>query len=78
LAALWPLLEPGGMLVYATCSILKRENSQQVQKFLEQHKDAVAEVPVVEWGAAGPVGRQIMPGEAGMDGFFYAVLRKPA
>jgi 16S rRNA (cytosine967-C5)-methyltransferase len=78
LNALWPLLEPGGMLVYATCSILKRENSQQVQRFLEQHTDALAEVPVVEWGTAGPVGRQIMPGEAGMDGFFYAVLRKPA
>jgi 16S rRNA (cytosine967-C5)-methyltransferase len=78
LAALWPLLEPGGILVYATCSILKRENSQQIQRFLEQHTDAVAEVPVVEWGTAGPFGRQIMPGEAGMDGFFYAILRKPA
>jgi 16S rRNA (cytosine967-C5)-methyltransferase len=78
LAALWPLLEPGGILLYATCSILKRENSQQIQRFLEQHTDAVAEVPVVEWGTVGPFGRQIMPGEAGMDGFFYAVLRKPA
>ncbi|HEY5775419.1 MAG TPA: 16S rRNA (cytosine(967)-C(5))-methyltransferase RsmB [Xanthomonadales bacterium] len=78
LAALWPLLEPGGMLVYATCSILKRENSQQIQSFLEQHTDAMAEFPDVEWGTAGPFGRQIMPGEAGMDGFFYAVLRKPA
>jgi 16S rRNA (cytosine967-C5)-methyltransferase len=78
LAALWPLLEPGGMLVYATCSILKRENTQQIQQFLAQHTDAVLEEPVVEWGTAGPLGRQIMPGEAGMDGFFYAVLRKSA
>jgi 16S rRNA (cytosine967-C5)-methyltransferase len=78
LTALWPLLEPGGVLVYATCSILKRENSQQIQNFLAQHTDAVLEDPVVEWGTAGPLGRQIMPGEAGMDGFFYAVLRKSA
>jgi len=76
LDTLWPLLETGGILVYATCSILKRENSRQIQRFLEQHADAVLAGPVVEWGAAGPLGRQIMPGEAGMDGFFYAVLRK--
>ncbi len=78
LSALWPLLEPGGILVYATCSILKRENSKQVERFLQQHADAVAEVPAVEWGRADAFGRQILPGEAQMDGFFYAVLRKSA
>jgi len=78
LAALWPLLETGGILVYATCSILKRENGQQIQQFLEQHTDAVVEVPAVEWGTLESCGRQIMPGEAQMDGFFYAVLRKSA
>lgn len=78
LAALWPLLEVGGILVYATCSILKRENDQQIQQFLEQHTDAAVEISAVEWGLAGPYGRQIMPGEAQMDGFFYAVLRKSA
>ena len=78
LDALWPLLEPGGLLVYATCSILKCENSDQIRQFMERHTDAVAEVPAVEWGIAGPEGRQILPGEAGMDGFFYAVLRKSA
>ena len=76
LNALWPLLEAGGILVYATCSILKCENSGQIGRFLEQHADAMLAGPVVEWGTAGPLGRQIMPGEAGMDGFFYAVLRK--
>ena len=76
LAALWPLLEAGGMLVYATCSVLKQENSQQVRNFLEKHADAIVEMPALEWGTAEPFGRQIMPGEAGMDGFFYAVLRK--
>jgi len=78
LDALWPLLEPGGLLVYATCSILNRENSGQIHHFLEQHPDSMAEFPVVEWGTASPFGRQILPGEAQMDGFFYAVLRKSA
>jgi len=78
LNALWPLLEPGGILVYATCSVLKRENSEQIQKFLEQNSDAGVDKPAVEWGVATSHGRQIMPGEAQMDGFFYAVLRKSA
>jgi len=78
LAALWPLLEVGGILVYATCSVLKRENNRQIHQFLKQHADAVAETPAVEWGTVEPFGRQIMPGEAQMDGFFYAVLRKSA
>ena len=78
LTALWPLLETGGILVYATCSIFDRENNQQIHRFLEQHTDAVAEKPAVEWGVARPHGRQIMPGAARMDGFFYAVLRKTA
>ena len=76
LVALWPLLEPGGLLVYATCSILARENGQQIQQFLEQNPDAELVEPDVEWGTASPFGRQILPGEARMDGFFYAVLRK--
>ena len=49
-----------------------------MEQFLEQHADAAVEAPAVEWGLAGPYGRQIMPGEAQMDGFFYAVLRKSA
>jgi 16S rRNA (cytosine967-C5)-methyltransferase len=77
LEAMWPLLEPGGLLVYATCSILKRENSVQIQHFVEKHADAGTGFPDVEWGTVEPFGRQIMPGEARMDGFFYAVLRKP-
>ena len=78
MAALWQTLEPGGILVYATCSVLKRENNQQIHQFLKSHSDAVAQTPAVEWGTVEPFGRQIMPGEAQMDGFFYAVLRKSA
>jgi 16S rRNA (cytosine967-C5)-methyltransferase len=76
LAALWPLLEVGGIFVYATCSILKRENSLQVGRFLEQNPDAELAGVTVDWGTDVDFGRQIMPGEVGMDGFFYAVLRK--
>jgi len=78
LASLWPLLETGGMLVYVTCSILKRENSLQIHQFLQRHADARAEFPPVGWGTALSCGRQILPGEAQMDGFFYALLRKSA
>ena len=78
LTALWPLLEPGGIFVYATCSVLKRENSQQIQKFLQQNTDATEQKAAVEWGDSSSFGTQIMPGEAQMDGFFYAVLRKSA
>jgi 16S rRNA (cytosine967-C5)-methyltransferase len=75
LMALWPLLAAGGLLLYATCSILKRENELQIQQFLTTHDDAVA-VPIhADWGIAG-IGRQILTGELAMDGFYYALLRK--
>jgi len=76
LNALWPLLEPGGIFVYATCSILKRENNEQIQRFLQLNTDAAMEMPTTEWGRSEAFGCQIFPGEAQMDGFFYAVLRK--
>lgn len=78
LAALWPTLDHGGVLVYATCSILKRENELQIEKFMDQHEDAEQVAMAADWGTALAYGRQIMPGEAQMDGFFYAVLRKSA
>jgi 16S rRNA (cytosine967-C5)-methyltransferase len=76
LEAVWPLLAPGGLLLYATCSVLKQENSQQIQAFLAAHLDAhELEFPAT-WGMASGVGRQIVTGESGMDGFYYARLRK--
>lgn len=76
LDALWPVLAPGGALVYATCSILARENAAQVEAFLARTADAIAEpLPDAFGHPAGP-GRQRLPGEDGMDGFFYARLRK--
>ncbi len=78
LDALWPLLKPGGVLAYATCSILKAENERQVDAFLARTADAVAEPLGEDFGRASGAGRQRLPGEAGMDGFFHARLRKRA
>jgi 16S rRNA (cytosine967-C5)-methyltransferase len=75
LDALWRLLAPGGMLLYATCSILRRENAQQVEAFFARHADAEEQAIDAAWGRADGPGRQILPGESGMDGFFYACLR---
>ena len=76
LNAVWPLLLPNGILLYATCSIFKQENEQQIHTFLTEHSDA-AELPIdATWGIAGSHGRQILTGESAMDGFYYARLRK--
>jgi 16S rRNA (cytosine967-C5)-methyltransferase len=71
LDAVWTQLKPGGTLVYATCSVLPEENSQQIKMFLSRTFDA----QLVDSQVEQP-GRQILPGENGMDGFYYAVLRK--
>lgn len=76
LDAAWTLLAPGGLLLYATCSILKQENEEQIAAFLASHADAYEEPIQAVWGRARPCGRQILPGDAGMDGFYYARLRK--
>jgi 16S rRNA (cytosine967-C5)-methyltransferase len=78
LAALWPLLRPGGRLLYATCSVLRRENEQVVAAFLAARPEAREQPIIGDWGRALEWGRQIIPGEAGMDGFYYAALVKPA
>lgn len=76
LNALWPLLKPGGLLVYATCSIFKEENVEQMQAFLATHPDAREEPIVANWGIPCAIGRQILPGMDNMDGFYYARVRK--
>lgn len=78
LRSLWPLLKAGGILVYATCSVLGDENSKQISRFLQVHGDARPEAREVSYGRPSGGGRQILPGEANMDGFYYARLRKLA
>lgn len=78
LRSLWPLLKAGGILVYCTCSVLGDENSEQTRRFLEFHADARREPREADYGRPSGAGRQILPGEADMDGFFYARLRKLA
>ena len=76
LDALWPLLARGGMLLYATCSILPRENRDRISRFLKSRADAELRPIKAPWGRAEEAGRQILTGELGMDGFYYALLVK--
>jgi 16S rRNA (cytosine967-C5)-methyltransferase len=76
LDALWPCLKPGGKLLYVTCSILPAENAQQIDAFLRRQPDARPLPLPGDWGRASGAGRQTLPGENGMDGFFYALLER--
>ncbi len=78
LDAVWTTLAPDGVLVYATCSILQRENAGQIAAFLARTADAIVEPLDATFGHEAGAGRQRLPGEDGMDGFFYARLRKAA
>ena len=78
LTGLWPLLRPDGRLLYVTCSVLRAENERVVAAFLATHPDAHEQPIVAGWGRVLSHGRQILPGESGMDGFYYAVLGKRA
>jgi 16S rRNA (cytosine967-C5)-methyltransferase len=83
LGALWPLLAPGGRLLYVTCSVLAQENDGVVQGFLETSGDAVEDTVLPSYNNRDLMrrktcGYQVLPGTAGMDGFYYACLvRKP-
>lgn len=76
LDSLWTTVAPDGVLLYATCSILKAENEAQVEAFLARTPDAVAEALDDRFGRVAGAGRQRLPGEAGQDGFYYARLRR--
>lgn len=78
LRALWPLLAPGGRLLYATCSVLPGENDEVIAAFVAEEPAARVEPITAAWGHAGRHGRQILTGEDGMDGFYYALLSRAA
>lgn len=72
LDAVWPHLKPGGTLVYATCSVLPEENSQQIAAFLKRTSNATLRTT----GTPEKPGVQNLPGAEDGDGFFYAKLIK--
>ena len=72
---LWSMLKPGGILLYATCSILKTENEDQIAQFLDTHADAKEIKIELDWGIKTSVGKQQLPTHE-FDGFYYAKLRK--
>jgi 16S rRNA (cytosine967-C5)-methyltransferase len=76
LSALWPLLAPGGRLVYITCSVLRTENEAIVAELLAAQADARAIDISLPVGRAAPVGWQVLPGDGDLDGMYYAVLEK--
>lgn len=76
LAALWPLLKPGGMLLYITCSVLIAENDRQICDFIATRPDVRPRRLKSDWGTATDFGRQILPGAEDMDGLYYACLDK--
>ena len=80
---MWPLLKPGGRLLYATCSIFRAEGQAQIDAFLQRRGGQGVRVdpaspghllPLPDNGIAGP-GRAV-PADADADGFFYALLLK--
>ena len=78
LDVVWTLLKPGGMLLYATCSVLPQENENQMALFVERNQNACYQSVAAPWGHERPFGRQIFPGEQDMDGFYYARMIKSA
>jgi 16S rRNA (cytosine967-C5)-methyltransferase len=81
LTSAWRMLASGGRLVYATCTVTRSENRDVIAAFLAGTPDA-SMVPAESWpgwpgfGEADGFGRQILPGEAGADGFYYAAVNK--
>jgi len=78
-----PLVAPGGRLIYATCTLLRRENEEVVERFLAERPDFVL-MPLKEiWGKERALRLgdgtylKVYPHSHGTDGFFAAVLRLP-
>src|SRR3990167_62381 len=73
---LWPLLKPGGTLLYVTCSILKKENDEVIKQFVNQHSQAKVQSISLPFGNKTDYGWQILPGDKHCDGLYYSSLKK--
>jgi 16S rRNA (cytosine967-C5)-methyltransferase len=87
LEALWPLVRPGGRLLYATCSVFKAEGEHQIDAFLQRQGPMQARrwphspghlLPLADNALAGGAAGAASPGDpaAAHDGFFYALIEK--
>jgi len=76
LIALWGCLNSGGVLLYTTCSVLRQENDDTVQRFLNQQQGAKYQAITADWGVECSYGRQLLPENDGSDGFYFALLKK--
>ena len=78
LQTLWPLLKPGGAMVYCTCSVFRAEGQNQIQTFLAHHTDAqLMSSPghlLPQVSVSGVVIQDNLMREH--DGFYYALLQK--
>lgn len=75
LDAIWPIVKPGGTMLYATCSVLPEENRLQIHDFLSRTGNALLDHTFCN-DSVDKLGKQILPGDQQMDGFYYARLLK--
>lgn len=75
---LWQQLKPGGVLLYVTCSILKAENTTQIEQFLSRTADASVLDLQIEGALPQQAGYQLLPQVSKGDGFYFALVLKQA
>ncbi len=78
LGALWPLVKPGGRLLYCTCSVFHAEGDAQIQTFLARNNDAhlMPSPGHILPATADRSGSLLDNGHGGQDGFYFALLQK--
>ncbi|MCB1615703.1 MAG: 16S rRNA (cytosine(967)-C(5))-methyltransferase RsmB [Pseudomonadales bacterium] len=76
LKALWKTLKPGGVLLYATCSVFNKENDAAIGEFLQKADDALIDSINSDWGCSTDYGKQLFPDTGSHDGFYYSRLIK--